>query len=124
MEDVLAVLKEELVDNLKLTYCLGEYDKPKIKYPYIIGEYIENTNTNEDNRKSGQIILSIFTRGTRMELENLADILQEHFKFFTKEKNNSIVSLEYATRLMVDTADKTIKKLEIYLDFNKWKGEN
>lgn len=124
MKDVLAVLKEELVDTLKLTYCLGEYDKSKVKYPYIIGEYIENSNTNEDNRKSGQIILSIFTRGKRIELENVADTLQEHFKFFTKEKNNSMVSIEYATRLMIDTEDETIKKIEVYLDFNKWKGEN
>lgn len=124
MKDVLGVLKEELVDNLNLRYCLGEYDKPKVQYPYIVGEYLEDANTNEDNRKSGQIILSIFTRGKRIELENVADNLQEHFKFFCKEKNNSMVSIEYEHRLMVSTNDETIKKLEVYLKFSKWKGEN
>lgn len=123
MKDVLAVLKDELVNILEFNYSLGEYDKPKKTYPYIIGEYIENNNTNEDNRKSGQIILSIFTRGKRIELENIADILQEHFKFFWKEKNKSMVSIEYDQRLMINSNDETIKKIEVYLIYNKWKGE-
>lgn len=123
MTDVLAVLKDELINILEFNYSLGEYDKPKVQYPYIIGEYIEDSKKNEDNSKSGQIILSIFTRGKRIEIENVADILEEHFKFFWKEKNNSMVSIEYDHRQMVSSNDETIKKIEVYLKYQKWKGE-
>lgn len=123
MVDVLAVLKEELIDNLKLNYCFKKYNKPKVTYPYVIGEYIETSKTNEDNRKIGQIILSIFTRNSILEIENVADKIENHFQFFCKEKRKSIVSIEYENRIPNDTNDDEVKKIEVYLDFNKWKGE-
>ena len=123
MKEVLKVLKDELINILEFNYSLGEYDKPKVQYPYIIGEYIEDLKKNEDNSKSGQIILSIFTRGKRIEIENIADILEEHFKFFWKEKNNCMISIEYDHRQMVSSNDETIKKIEVYLKYQKWKGE-
>lgn len=123
MIDVLEVLKEELVDNLKLNYCFKKYNKPKVTYPYVIGEYIETSKTNEDNRKTGQIILSIFTRNSILEIEKVADKIESQFQFFCKDKRKSIVSIEYSNRIQNDTNDDEIKKLEIYLDFNKWKGE-
>lgn len=122
MVDVLNVLKEELIDNLKLNYCYKKYNKPKVTYPYIIGEYMETSKTNEDNRKNGQIILSIFTRNSMLEIEKVADKIENLFQFFCKEKNKSVVSIEYSNRIPVDTNDDKIKKIEIYLDFNKWKG--
>lgn len=123
MKDVLEVLKEELIDNLDLNYCFKKYTKPKVTYPYIVGEYIETSKTNEDNRKTGQIILSIFTRNSILEIENVAEKIENYFQFFCKEKRKSIVSMEYENRVSDDTNDDEIKKIEVYLKFNKWKGE-
>lgn len=124
MKEILKILNKELKTNLKLNYCLIEYDKSEVKYPYLIGTYIEDNNTNEDNRKSGEFILSAFTKNKLLELENVADNIQEHFKFFSTDIDNSVISIEYDRRQPVDTNDKKIKRLDIYLKYIKWKGVN
>lgn len=133
MLDILNVINTELSTILKLNYCFQEYTKPKITYPYLIGEYIEETGNIECANTKGTFILSIFTRdreennkkvkGTRLELEKISENLKEHFKYFRKNINNSIVAIEYDYRQPVNTGDSEIKKIEIYLKCDKWKGE-
>ncbi len=133
MKDILSVLNTELNKVLKLNYCFEEYSKSKITYPYLIGEYIEEPFEKECSHTTGTLILTAFTRdrqengkktkGTRLELEEISDKLKEHFKYFRKEINKSIVSIEYDYRQPVDSADENIKKIEIYLKCDKWKGE-
>lgn len=123
MIDVLSIVSNELTKKLKYNYFLGEYSKSKVTYPYIIGEYLENGTDTEINNKNGQIILTAFSRKKILELEEIADSIEKHFTNFFVNEDNYCVYIEYNHRLMIDSEDTTIKKIEIYLDFNKWKGE-
>lgn len=132
MKEILSVINTELNLVLKLNYCFFEYSKSKITYPYLIGDYIEEPFEKECSHSEGTLILTAFTRdrqenekkikGTRLELEEIADKIKEHFRYFRRSINKSIVAIEYDYRQPIDSADENIKKIEIYLSVDKWKG--
>lgn len=132
MKEILQVINNELNEVLNLNYCFLEYSKSKITYPYLVGEYIEEPFEKECSHTKGTLILTAFTRdrqengkkvkGTRLELEEIGDKLKEHFRYFRKSINKSIVSIEYDYRQPIDSADENIKKIEIYLTVDKWEG--
>ena len=133
MKDILKVFNEQISKKLKLNYCFMEYTKKNLIYPYLVGEYIEEPFEKESSHTKGTLIITAFTRdresdnkkikGTMLELEDIADKIKEHFKYFSEEINGSIVCIEYDYRQLINSEDPSIKKLEIYLQCNKWKGD-
>jgi hypothetical protein len=120
--ELLKVLKDEL-KSLGLNYEYGEYTS-ELKYPYIVGEYNESNFAFENGGTNGEIILTIFTRGSESELINIKEAIKNHFGDFRKMSSNTSVYISYRNKLFIRSGEANLKKMEVYLDTTILKGAN
>lgn len=113
----------EVINNLlsDFNYEYGEYTG-KLKYPYIVGEYNENTHQFEDNITSGEIILTCFHRGNELELINIKEQIKNKFADYRAKTNSGTVYISYRNKLFIRSGEAELKKMEIYLDTKTLKG--
>ena len=123
---VLNIISNAMV-SLGLNYGFGEYtvgedeEAPEV---YFVGEYDEIPSTNEDGMQETTFILTGFSRGPWLALENAKEKIQEYFpqvggKTVTAE-NGSAVAIFYGNSLVVPTGDAELKKMQINLDTKEW----
>ena len=109
--------------SLKLNYAFVEW-KGLPCYPYWIGEYQEVESSSEDGLQETTFILTGFTRGSWLDLENQKAIIEN---YFTKEGHTTItdsgsgVVVMYENSLVIPTGDPQLKKLQINLSIKEWK---
>ncbi len=126
MVAVLKIISDAMI-SLGLNYGFGEYhigddeDAPEI---YFVGEYQEITPINEDGMQESIFILTGFSRGSWLALENAKEKIQGYFnkvggKTVTAE-NGSAVAIFYGNSLIVPTGDAELKKMQINLDTKEW----
>jgi hypothetical protein len=115
----------EAMDALGLNYALVEYpvgEKPS--YPYFVGEYQEIEPMNEDGMQESTFMLTGFSRGTWLELEETKDKISSHFNKVGGRTviadNGSAVAVFYSNSLVVPTGDAELKKIQINLDVKEW----
>ena len=74
---MIAVLKviNEIMQQLGIHYEYMEWTSD-IVYPYFVGEYIETPIETEDGLKESTFILTGFTRGTWLELEQTKEKIE------------------------------------------------
>lgn len=121
----IAVLKAVLsaMSELKLNYDFGEW-KSKPVYPYFVGEYQEEESFTEDGLQECSFILSGFTRGSWLELEQAKSKIEKYFGIGGKTviaDNGSAVAIFYGRSLVIPTGDAELKRIEIYLTVKEWK---
>jgi hypothetical protein len=115
----------EAMDALGLNYALVEYpvgENPS--YPYFVGEYQEIEPMNEDGMQESTFMLTGFSRGTWLELEETKDKISSNFNKVGGRPviadNGSAVAVFYSNSLVVPTGDAELKKIQINLDVKEW----
>lgn len=115
------------MDELRLEYGFGEYggnSNGKIVYPYFVGEYTETEPTTEDGLQETTFLLTGFSRGKWLTLEEAADKIRDYFDKVSGKTvitdNGSGVAIFYANSLIVPTGDAELKSIQINLHCKEW----
>lgn len=123
-KNLLKVVSDGMTE-LGLEYEFGEYTKKRIVYPYFVGEYTETEPTTEDGLQETTFMLSGFSRGTWLTLENAKAKIENYFnKVYGKTAmvdDGSAVAVFYGNALIVPTGDEELKKIQINLQCKEWK---
>lgn len=123
-KNLLKVVSDGMTE-LGLEYEFGEYTKKRIVYPYFVGEYTETEPTTEDGLQETTFMLSGFSRGTWLTLENAKEKIERYFnKVYGKTvmvDDGSAVAVFYGSSLIVPTGDEELKKIQINLQCKEWK---
>jgi hypothetical protein len=123
-KNLLKVVSDGMTE-LGLEYEFGEYTKEPIVYPYFVGEYTETEPMTEDGLQETTFMLSGFSRGTWLTLENAKAKIENYFnKVYGKTvmvDDGSAVAVFYGNSLIVPTGDEELKKIQINLQCKEWK---
>lgn len=121
-EELLKVMYNELVNVLKLNYEYMEWTG-ELVYPYITGEHFTNYYDIATGLLQGEMLLEVWTRGKELELVQVHDEIQSHFKKFVTMSNKMGVCITYKNKSAARTGDLDLKKIQINLETRVWKGE-
>lgn len=123
-KNLLKVVSDGMAE-LGIEYEFGEYTKEPIVYPYFVGEYTETEPMTEDGLQETTFMLSGFSRGTWLTLENAKAKIENYFnKVYGKTVmvgDGSAVAVFYGNSLIVPTGDEELKKIQINLQCKEWK---
>ena len=123
-KNLLKVVSDGMTE-LGLEYEFGEYTKEPIVYPYFVGEYTETEPMTEDGLQETTFMLSGFSRGTWLTLENAKAKIENYFnKVYGKTvmvDDGSAVAVFYGNSLIIPTGDEELKKIQINLQCKEWK---
>lgn len=117
--ELLQIINKEMSDY---NYEYGEYTGTLV-YPYIVGEYNESAFNYEDNVVNGEFILTLFHRGSELDLINIKEEIKNKFADYRATINNSVVYVSYRNKMFVRSGEAELKRMEIYLDTKIMKGE-
>lgn len=113
---------------LGLEYGFMEYsgnDDGKIVYPYWVGEYTETEGFTEDGLQESTFLLTGFTRGSWLELEDQKERIEKQFNRVSGKvgitSSGSGVAIFYTHALIVPTGDAELKSIQINLSIKEWK---
>ena len=113
---------------LGLKYGFMEYKVASGKKPpemYWVGEYQEIEPMNEDGLQETTFLLTGFSRGTWLQLEEAKQNISNYFSKVSGRTviadNGSAVAVFYANSLIVPTGDEELKRIEIHLNIKEWK---
>ena len=97
----------------------------KIVYPYFVGEYQETESYTEDGMQETTFLLTGFSRGSWLELEEAKEKIEKHFNKVSGKvgitSSGSAVAIFYAHSLIVPTGDAELKSIQINLSIKEWK---
>lgn len=111
-----------LMETLGLGYEFMEWTSAPV-YPYFVGEYQETVPQNEDGEQETTFILTGFSRGSWVQLEEAKKKIKKYFteagRIATTE-SDSAVAIFYANSFPVPTGDAELKKIQINLTVKEW----
>lgn len=111
--------------SLGLEYSFMRYDKNPVVYPYFVGEVTETESVTEDGLQESTFLLTGFSRGKWLELEEAREKIEKHFNRVSGltviTDSGSGVAIFYAHSLVVPTGDAELKKVQINLSVKEWK---
>lgn len=126
-KEVLNII-DRAMQSLKLEYGFGEYagnSDGEIVYPYWVGEYTETEPYTEDGLQETTFMLTGFSRGSWLDLENQKEQIENHFNRVSGRvgitSSGSAVAIFYASALIVPTGDAELKSIQINLSIKEWK---
>ena len=126
-KEVLGFVQKSM-EALGIEYAFGEYegnDKGKVVYPYFVGEYTESEPMTEDGLHEMTFLLSGFSRGSWLTLEDAKERIERYFNMNSGKtvitESGSGVAVSYAGSLIVPTGDAELKKIQINLHIKEWK---
>ena len=118
-KELLKVINDELVKILNYEY--GEYTGD-LKYPYSVGEHYERGYIFEENKTLGEFILTVFHKGKEIDLIDIKEQIKEKFADYRTVTESGTINISYRDKLFIRSGEADLKKMEIYLDTNYWKG--
>lgn len=122
-EKLLELIYNELVNVLGLNYEYMEYTG-ELKYPYMTGEHYTNYYDIDTGRLEGELLLEVWNRGKEIDLIQIHDKIQNHFKMLIKYQDGTGFCIAYKNKQATRTGDMDLKKIQVYLETKIWKGEN
>lgn len=97
----------------------------ELVYPYFVGEYTEQAPTTEDGLQVTNFMLTGFSRGSWLALEEAREQIAQYFGMVSGKTvisdNGSGVAVFYENALVVPTEDATLKRIQINLHIKEWK---
>lgn len=122
MDEVLAVINQQL-ETLGLNYEFGRMSESPPKYPYWVGDYSEPEGLTEDGKDEPTVILTGFSRGKHIDLENQKSIIKDHFRHGVSVITDagSAVVIFYGGSLPIPI-EGDLKKCQVNLSIKIWKG--
>lgn len=110
--------------ELGLAYGFMEYAGDLV-YPYFVGEYTEQAPTTEDGLQITNFMLTGFSRGSWLALEDAREQIAQYFGMVSGKTvisdNGFGVAVFYENALVVPTEDATLKRIQINLHIKEWK---
>lgn len=124
MDDVLAVVNEQL-ESLGLNYEFMKMTASPPTYPYWVGEYSEPEGLTEDGKEEPTVILTGFSRGKNIDIENQKTLIKDHFRHGVSviTESGSAVVIYYGGSLPMPLEDDDLKKCQVNLSIKTWKGK-
>lgn len=122
----IAALKiiSDSLQSLGINYEFGVWTSEAVS-PYWVGEYQETPPLNEDGMQETTFILSGFTRGKWLELEEEKEKIESHFNKVGGKTviadNGSAVAVFYENSLVIPTGDAELKKIQVNLSIKEWR---
>lgn len=118
----------EIINNamttLGIAYGFGEYVGDPVVYPYYVGEYTETEPFTEDGLHESTFILTGFSRGSWLVLEETKAAIENYFNKVSGKivmvDNGSAVAIFYANSMIVPTGDAELKSIQINLHVKEW----
>jgi len=117
----------DAMDSLGLAYSFMRYDVAEDEdapETYFVGEYQEIESTDESGLQEASFLLSGFTRGSWLALEDAKEAISAYFNKVGGNTviadNGSAVAIFYANSLVVPTEDAELKRIQINLDVKEW----
>lgn len=106
-----------------INYEFGTWTKDVV-YPYFTGEYQETPPTSENGMQETTFLLTGFTRGTWLELEEAKEKIKNYFNKVSGKtviaEDGSAVAIFYEHSLIVPTGDAELKRIQINLSIKEW----
>lgn len=123
MDEILAVVNDQM-ENLGLVYEFGQMTKRPVQYPYWVGDYTEPEGMTEDGKETPTIILTGFSRGKHITLEQQKSIIKDHFRHGVSviTASGSAVVIYYGGSFPIPLEDEELKKCQVNLTIKFWKG--
>lgn len=110
--------------HLGLAYGFVRYNKKPVVYPYWVGEYQENTASDESGHSTSSFLLTGFHRGNWDDLETQKEQIENYFNKVSGNtvmaEDGSAVAIFYANSSIVPTMDAELKRIQINLDVHEW----
>lgn len=126
-KEVLNII-DKAMKSLGLEYGFGEYagnSNGEIIYPYWVGEYTETEPYTEDGLQETTFMLTGFSRGSWLDLENDKEKIESYFNRVSVRVgitgSGNAVAVFYAGALSVPTGDAELKSEQINLSIKEWK---
>lgn len=119
--EALGLINSKL-ESLNINYEFGRFTK-EVVYPYFIGEYQENESTTEDGLQECVFILTGFSRGKWLELEQAKEKIKNSIAEWdaTITGSGSAIVITYSDSMIQQTEDAELKKIQINLKIKEWK---
>lgn len=126
-KEVLNII-DSAMKSIGLEYGFGEYggnSNGEIVYPYWVGSYTETEPYTEDGLQESTFMITGFSRGSWLDLENGKGKIEKHFNRVSGKvgitSNGDAVAIFYAGALSVPTGDAELKSIQINLSIKEWK---
>ena len=121
--DKLKFINEQM-DMIAVPYEFGEWTSP-VSYPYGVGEITEDPITTEDGAEQSTLLLTYFHRGKLIDLLEIKEKIKKHFPpvyGLRGETDSGAIVVFYDGFLIVPSGEADLKKIQINLKINEWKG--
>lgn len=123
-KQVLKIISDTM-KALGIAYGFGEYSGNPVVYPYFVGEYTETEMFNESGLQESTFLLTGFSRGSWLDLENAKERIEKQFNRVSGKigitDSGSAVAIFYSHALIVPTGDAELKSIQINLSIKEWK---
>ena len=124
MTEILQVIADAM-ESLGLPYAFMRFNKSPLPSLYFIGEYTEIAGTTEDGMRECTFMLTGYTRGTWIELEQAREKIEKHFSraygYTAVTESGTGLAISYANTLIVPTGDAKVKRMQVNLQVKEWK---
>ena len=114
----------EQMDMISVPYEFGEWTSP-VSYPYGVGEITEDPITTEDGAERSTLLLTFFNRGKMIDLLEIKEKIKKHFPpvyGLRGETEGGAIAVFYDGFLIIPSGEADLKKIQINLKINEWKG--
>ena len=122
--DKLKFINEQMNKVLEIPYEFMEWTSV-VKYPYYVGEITEEETTTEDGHERSVLLLSGFHRGKYIDLLEDCAKIKKYFDpvygLRSKTETGSI-AVFYAGSSYIPTGESELKRIQINLKIEEWKG--
>lgn len=121
--DALKFISEQM-GAIAVPYEFGEWTK-EIKYPYFVGEIVEDEPQDEDGGEDSTVILDGWHRGKYIALEEVKAKIKRHFDpihGLRGQTESGAIAVFYAGAMYVPTGEAELKRIQITLKIKEWKG--
>ena len=118
--EALKFINDKLDEN-NINYEFMQWTKD-IVYPYFVGEYQEAESINEDGLQESTFILSGFSKGSWIGLEQEKEKIEKIFNSLAVIlPNGNGMAVFYSGSLVIPTGDEKLKRIQINLQVKEWK---
>ena len=123
MEKILKFINDEM-ESIGIPYEFDEWKSPVV-YPYWVGEIGGESITTEDGQEQVVILLTGFHRGNMIDLLSAVNRIKNHFPAVYGLRgaiDGCTIAVYYDGMLPIPSGEADLKKVQINLKVNAWKG--
>ena len=121
--DKLKFINEQM-NMISVPYEFMEWTSPVV-YPYGVGEVTEDPITTEDGAEQSTLLLTLFHRGKMIDLLSIKERIKSHFPpvyGLRGQTDGGAIAVFYDSFLPIPSGEADLKKIQINLKINEWKG--